>query len=306
VRGSERRWRVRYCVHYRTVRTPRADCSFVNARSALFDLYGDHLLSRGGVAPVASLVQLMSALDIAPPAVRTAVSRMVSQGWLAPAKVRGASAYRLTPRAERRLREAAARIYRTDMAAWDGHWHLISIGRVPDRVSRERLRNGLTYLGYAPLRDDTWISPHASPEAEFLIDAENASARHFTARYDGVDATLTAEAWDLDALSTEYARFLDEARDVVAALPAPGSSNGAALSHDSDQDRRAFAVRSALVHEWRKFLFRDPGLPRDLLPDPWPGDEAAAYFDEQAARLMPAAGRYVEACLGTADARPSD
>jgi phenylacetic acid degradation operon negative regulatory protein len=282
----------------------------VNARSALFDLYGDHLLSRGGVAPIASLVQLLSAVDVAAPAVRTAVSRMVTQGWLEPAKVRGASAYRLTPRAERRLREAAARIYRTDTAPWDGHWHLISLGRVPDRVSRDRLRSGLTYLGYAALRDDTWISPHASAEADSLIEAENATARRFTARYDGVDAALTAEAWDLGTLASDYARWLVEARELIASLDArPAASNGAASATgaardgddgsapESDGDRQAFAVRSALVHEWRKFLFRDPGLPRDLLPDQWPGDAAAAFFDEQASRLLPAAGRYVEACL---------
>jgi phenylacetic acid degradation operon negative regulatory protein len=275
----------------------------VNARSALFDLYGDHLLSRGGVAPIASLVQLLSALEIAPPAVRTAVSRMVSQGWLEPAKAGGAPAYRLTPRAERRLREAAARIYRTDTAPWDGHWHLISLGRVADRVSRDRLRTGLTYLGYAPLRDDTWISPRASAEAESLIDAERASARRFTARYDGVDAALTAEAWDLRALGAEYARWLGDAREVVATLDrSPAASNGLAPGgapdrSAADSDRRAFAVRSTLVHEWRKFLFRDPGLPRDLLPDDWPGDAAAAFFDEQATRLLPAAGRYVETCL---------
>jgi phenylacetic acid degradation operon negative regulatory protein len=282
----------------------------VNARSALFDLYGDHLISRGGVAPIASLVQLLSAVDVAAPAVRTAVSRMVNQGWLEPAKVRGASAYRLTPRAERRLREAAARIYRTDTTPWDGHWHLISLGRVPDRVSRDRLRSGLTYLGYAPLRDDTWISPHPSAEADSLIESENATARRFTARYDGVDAALTAEAWDLGALGSEYARWLVDARELIASLDAsPAASNGTApareAAHDgvvgSDAqggaDRRAFAVRSTLVHEWRKFLFRDPGLPRDLLPEKWPGDAAAAFFDEQASRLLPAAGRYVEACL---------
>ena len=86
----------------------------------------------------------MAALEIAPPAVRTAVSRMVSQGWLEPIELDGASSYRLTPRAERRLREAATRIYRTDMTPWDGHWHLLSLEHVADRASRDRLRNGLT------------------------------------------------------------------------------------------------------------------------------------------------------------------
>jgi phenylacetic acid degradation operon negative regulatory protein len=291
---------VSYRVHYRTEGDAQADCSDVNARSALFDLYGDHLLSRGGVARVASLVQLMSALDVAAPAVRTAVSRMVSQGWLERTVVAGSPAYRLTPRAERRLREAAARIYRTDDVPWDGNWHLISIDRVADRVRRDRLRSGLMYLGYAQLRDNTWISPHASAEAASLLEAERVSARRFTARYDGVDAALTAEAWDLDALAAAYANWLTEARGAPAGLGDGRSQTGAAHGPDrrEDADRRAFVVRSRLVHEWRKFLFRDPGLPRDLLPEDWPGDAAARFFDEQASRLMPAAGRYVEACLG--------
>ena len=35
----------------------------------------------------------------------------------------------------------------------------------------------------------------------------------------------------------------------------------------------------------------------ELLPERWAGDEAARFFDEQAGRLMPAASRFVDACL---------
>ena len=42
----------------------------MQARSALFDLYGDYLRSRGGRAPVAALVKLLAPVGIAPPAVR--------------------------------------------------------------------------------------------------------------------------------------------------------------------------------------------------------------------------------------------
>ena len=63
----------------------------VNARSALFDLYGDHLLSRGQQAPVAALVRLLAPAAISPPAVRTAVSRMARQGWLVPVRLPGGS-----------------------------------------------------------------------------------------------------------------------------------------------------------------------------------------------------------------------
>ena len=59
----------------------------MHARSALFDLFGDHLRSRGGQAPVAALVRLLAPLGVTAPAVRTSISRMVRQGWLEPVRL---------------------------------------------------------------------------------------------------------------------------------------------------------------------------------------------------------------------------
>jgi phenylacetic acid degradation operon negative regulatory protein len=59
----------------------------------------------------------------------------------------------------------------------------------------------------------------------------------------------------------------------------------------------AYATRCVLVHEWRKFLFTDPGLPTELLPALWPGARAAEFFSTEAERLRPAATRFVDACL---------
>jgi phenylacetic acid degradation operon negative regulatory protein len=58
-----------------------------------------------------------------------------------------------------------------------------------------------------------------------------------------------------------------------------------------------------LVHAWRTFLFRDPQLPPELLPEPWPGSAAAHFFDSHAARLRPAADRFVDRCLEHAASR---
>jgi phenylacetic acid degradation operon negative regulatory protein len=258
----------------------------VNARSALFDLYGDHLRSRGGRARVASLVALLAPLDISAPAVRTAVSRMVRQGWLQPTRIEGASAYALTARAELRLEEAAARIYRTrSVDGWDARWHLIVPNRPGDRAGRERLRNGLAFLGYAPIGDGVWVAARPSPELDVLLDAEGIHAERFAAALETDDADLVRRAWDLDAVGRAYERWLADARRLVDALP----------PRPTDED--AFATRSQLVHEWRKFLFTDPGLPRVLLPVRWPGDAAAAFFDAEAARLLPASARFVDRCL---------
>jgi phenylacetic acid degradation operon negative regulatory protein len=288
----------------------------MRARSALFDLYGDHLRSRGGRAPVAALVSLLAPLGINAAAVRTAVSRMVRQGWLAPARTPAGPGYALTERAVRRLDEAAARIYRTRGTDWDGTWHLLVLPHVPDRSLRERLQAGLAFLGYARLGGDTWLAPHRSGEAESLLAADGVHADSFSARDLGDPAELAARAFDLATLGTAYQQWLRVARTNAWADPDADTSAGSGtptgvegdgvdgVTVGEHGDRRAFAARSRLVHEWRKFLFTDPGLPRALLPADWPGDAAAAYFDTHAAALLPAAARFVDTCLARTGGTP--
>ena len=252
----------------------------MHARSALFDLYGDHLRSRGGSAPVAALIRLLEPLGVSAPAVRTAVSRMVAQQWL---RAGEGGAYALTEHARTWLDEAGARIYRTEPARWDGEWHLRVLSPITDRARRERVRNRLRFLGMAPVSDSTWVSPRASAEVDRLLDEEAVPSITVTGpRVEPAEALLGA--FDLAALETAYAAWLDEAAALVA--PSLGARAG--------DDVQAFVVRSELVHSWRKFLFTDPGLPHELLPADWSGHRAAAYFDEHAARLLPAASRFID------------
>jgi phenylacetic acid degradation operon negative regulatory protein len=236
------------------------------------------------------LVRILAPLGVTAPAVRTAISRMVRQGWLTPVQVGGTRGYALTDRARQRLDDAAARIYRTREGGWKGGWDLVVLTSSPARAARARLRSGLSFLGYAPLTDSTWISPYASPEVQELLAAEGAGATRFEA-VDGDPTALARSAWDVDALGRAYAAWHADARALVAA---PDQVLGAT---PLAEDERAFAVRSHLVHEWRKFLFTDPGLPLELLPSDWPGHDAARFFAEEAAHLLPAASRFVDRCL---------
>jgi phenylacetic acid degradation operon negative regulatory protein len=258
----------------------------VHARSALFDLYGDHLLGRGGSAPVASLIRLLQPLGVRAPAVRTAISRMVSQGWLEPVEIGDAAVpgYRLTDRARIRLDQAAARIYRTGAHDWDGQWHVRVLAPITDRSRRERVRSQLRFLGMAPISDSTWVSPHASVEIDQLLLDESLVAVCLTTSDIGPVQVLL-DAFDVTRLAREYDAWLDEAAGLVAS------------AGPDTNDVAGFVVRSELLHSWRKFLFTDPGLPASLLPPDWPGRKAAAFFDEHATRLLPAANRFIDQCL---------
>ncbi|WP_328518542.1 PaaX family transcriptional regulator [Kribbella sp. NBC_00359] len=273
----------------------------MHARSALFDLYGDHLRARGARAPVAALVRLLAPLGVHPPAVRTAVSRMVRQGWLEPVRLEGQPGYALTSRARRRLDDAAARIYRTapdgtpvgagagGSGDWDRHWHLGILREVPNARRREQLASQLAFLGWAPLSDGAWVGLRNDAEVDQILGVEGIAADRFRAPVDDGAVEFARRVWRLDELGASYDAWLIEAK---------ASVDGAGHEPTSDTtDEQAFAVRSELVHEWRKFLFRDPGLPAELLPDDWAGTRAAAFFDFHAERLSPAAGRFVDDCL---------
>ena len=286
----------------------------MNARSALFDLYGDHLRTRGGRAPVAALVRLLAPLGVAAPAVRTAVSRMVRQGWLEPVRLDAGPGYALTSRAVRRLDDSAARIYRTGQTGWDGTWHLAATRLPAERSRRDRMRAGMTFLGFAPLDDATWIGPRWTEEVDALRETEGVRAERFTARHDGDSVGLVRRTWDVEGLGRAYGRWLVDARGLV---PGPDDHNPGDKPGDNpgdntndgpqeQRDEAAFAARSRLVHEWRKFLFLDPGLPRVLLPADWPGDDAATFFDAESERLRPPATRFVDSCLDLTPEEPRD
>lgn len=286
-----RRRVIAVCVAHPLSLIPGQDCRIcgrlgeMHARSALFDLYGDHLRARGGRAPVAALVRLLAPLGVQPPAVRTAVSRMVRQGWLEPVRIDGQPGYAITARARRRLDDAAARIYRTGNGSWDRHWHLVVLREVPNRRRREQLAAQLAFLGWAPLSDGAWVGLRHDGEVDTVLEAEGLLADRFRAPVDSDAVGFASRVWRLDSLETSYDAWLTDAHRLVEKA-------------DDPDDEQAFAIRSTLVHEWRKFLFRDPGLPPELLPDNWTGARAAEFFDRHANRLSPAASRFVDKSLG--------
>ncbi|GGM56901.1 PaaX family transcriptional regulator C-terminal domain-containing protein [Dactylosporangium sucinum] len=262
----------------------------MQARSALFDLYGDHLRPRGGRAAVAALVRLLAPLGIAAPAVRTAVSRMVRQGWLHPLRLPTGPGYGITPKAARRLDAAGARIYRTRKSdgGWDGHFDLIMLEPPQHRGARARLVANLGFLGYGSIDGSTWIAPRPGEGVDALLAEAGVRHDRFRAAHAGGTTgavRLVERAWDLTAIGAAYDEFVERLTPLVTEI-GPGAT-----------DEQAYAVRFTLVHAWRAFLFRDPQLPPELLPAGWAGTAAAAFFDRHAARLRPAADRYVDHCL---------
>lgn len=239
----------------------------MRARSALFTLFGDVVRPEGGEAWLSRITAAMGTLDFSPQAVRTALHRMAGEGWVEPRKVGRYAAYRLTERGARRLDRAAERIYRLRSRPWDGGWRLLVVeGAVTPDVAAE-----LSWIGFGRLREGVWVSPHDHEEAGDLVEGVT-----FTRAAVADDVELAGRAWDLDGLAEGHRAFI--ARWSGAEVP--------------DDPAEAFGTRLRLVHDWRKFLFLDPGLPEAVLPAGWPGVEAAEVFAATYDRLVPTASAW--------------
>jgi phenylacetic acid degradation operon negative regulatory protein len=245
----------------------------VKARSALFTLFGDVVRPAGGEAWLSTITACMQTVGFRSEAVRTALHRMTAEGWVEPRREGRYSAYQLTGRGVARLEEAAARIYRLRSQAWDGRWRLLLAPEVTDRETVATLE----WLGYGHLQPGVHVHPHAHPAtAVALIERAGVTATWLDEATVGDDVSMARRAWPLTDLEARHRAFLD--RWDATAVP--------------DDPSETFALRLQLVHEWRKFLFLDPGLPADVLPDGWPGARAADRFAEVYEALRPASWAY--------------
>ncbi len=257
----------------------------------LFTLFGDYVRHYGGTVWVGSLIVLMGELGFTAAAVRAAVSRMARQGWLTPIRAGRASYYALSPRGQDRIEEAARRIFKLHPERWDGLWRLLLVPAARrDRAQRAALRRELGWMGFAALSRGVYITPND------LLERTGAVAQRygilggietFTVRHHGpaAAAQLAARYWDLGAIDAAYGRFVDEWKPRLDAR----RQGGAALP-----DATAFAEKTRLVHAFRKFLFVDPGLPQELLPERWSGLEARAVFSAYYHLLAEGALRFFE------------
>jgi phenylacetic acid degradation operon negative regulatory protein len=139
------------------------------------------------------------------------------------------------------------------------------------RASRDRLRKSLSWLGFGSLAPSTWVSPHdrRAEVAKEWGDEPNVRLQLLMARSGGLDEDrdIARRSWDLDALNAEYGLFLETWEPKVESWNARPLSGADSL-----------VERTRLIHEYRMFPFKDPGLPAELLPTGWRGRQASDVF----------------------------
>jgi phenylacetic acid degradation operon negative regulatory protein len=240
-----------------------------SARSVLFTVLGELVLPAGGEAWTSAFIDVFGRLGVEEKAARQALMRTAADGWLSPERIGRRTVWRLTPAAERLLRDGTERIFGFTAAAadWDGRWTVV-IARTPEteRAARHVLRTRLRWAGFGNVMPGVWVSPRSDRGDEvqqILAEVQGSGPPDgylFTAEYQGGSslAAMVGNAWDLDELTREYDEFVRTFGGDVAPDP---------LVRVID-----------LVHAWRRFPWIDPGLPAQFLPAPWAGATAAALF----------------------------
>jgi phenylacetic acid degradation operon negative regulatory protein len=236
--------------------------------SLLLTLFGAHLLGRPVLLASTSILDVMERVGVSPHATRSALTRMVKRGRLVSERRGRPVYYGLTPASVAALNDGYLRIWRTGAVnrLWDGRWTLLSF-TLPESWQRQRhdLRTRLTLAGFGPLQGGLWIAPSVVDLDKILYGLEAAQhVRPFLAQpLNGLDVEeMVRDVWDLPHLAQKYETFLERWDGGVA-------------------DRTfidPLGRQLALQEEWRLALRQDPRLPVELLPKPWPAEQAQDLF----------------------------
>jgi len=212
--------------------------------SLIVTFFGDAVNPRGGRVALSVLQDAMALLSIEAGAVRTALSRLASDGWVEREREGRLSFYALSPQGRFAFDEATRRIYSPGPPDWQGDWTIA----ITDADHADRMRaHGFVLLG-----GPAWIKagdePGDPPQDVLVIRGQGTSFPPGLIRL-----------WEPETLAAQYEAFIANWQGFDPAGLSPVE---------------AMAARTLLIHDWRRIVLRDPDLPAALLPDDWPGSRA--------------------------------
>lgn len=283
-----------------TTHTEAHDQRSEQPRSLIVTIYGLYAREAGGWISVASLIRLLSELDVDEPAVRSSISRLKRRGILEAQRVDGAAGYGLSDQAREILREGDHRIFRRPAVRIDDGW-LLAVFSVPEseRAKRHMLRSRLAALGFGTAAAGVWVAPaHLYDDTRRTLERLQLTEYVDLFRSDylafGDLKQSVASWWDLDALRELYDEFLQVHGPVLARW----------RRRRAPQDARAFADYVRALTQWRRLPYLDPGLPAELLPRTWHGRQAGDLFFALQDLLASPAAKHVHDVTGGVGTRP--
>ena len=225
--------------------------------SLVITVFGDAVVPRGGRVALAVLQDIVGRLGIEAGALRTAMSRLASDGWVERERLGRNSFFSLGRQGRHAFDLATRRIYAGRAPGWDGEWTVAVMPPQAGEVDGAELQA----LGFVKVTQGV----HLRPETTGAADASAALSGMLVVRGASAEHPETLHAlWPSQETAAAYRAFIAMFSRLHLAL-----TSGA-----RPMPLAAIAARTLLVHEWRRVVLRDPGLPERLLPQDWPGDEA--------------------------------
>lgn len=246
----------------------------ISATTLVFTFFCDVVTQHGGEIWLGSVIHALAPLGINERLTRTAVFRLVQEGWLESRKQGRRSYYRLSQTGQNYYQRAAKRIYASYKPEWDGVWTLLFVSLVPED-KRDILHRGLSWLGYGRLAAGVYALPcnDRPPLDELLADlALKDSIVHMQAHAENAEnlQKLVMARWKLRNLRQRYEVFTSQYNIARKALH----------NRTPADDHSVFLLRVLLMHEYRRILLSDPELPAAMLPADWEGYAAQSLSSE--------------------------
>ena len=235
-----------------------------------------------GTVPAAEIYPVAAACGQNAEQVRSCLRRLVAEGLMAREGSGRTAVYRTTAAGDALVGgtlERHQRAYFQDSQGrgWDRHWHLVAFA-IPERrrAARDRLRDRLLRMGGAALSNGLYVSAHPwEKEVRDEADRLDVVDRLMVASSDDLDvagvhapAEIARRLWPIEQLAADYERFLATFGDTPKILER--------FRTDHRRITNAEFLPGALriVVAFQEVFDRDPLLPPELLPRPWPGRAA--------------------------------
>lgn len=236
--------------------------------SVIITVFGDAIVPRGGSIPLQTLQEIMGRLGIEAGAVRTALSRLASEGWVIREREGRRSHYRLDRQGLRAFDVATQRIYASGPPEWDGCWTVAIPILGNDAAAVE-----LEAAGFASCHG-TWLRPETLGARPVPGELDNYL---LIRNQPGIVSADAYRFWNMDDVAEAVGAFLESLKPLAGALE----------QGDEPAPLDAIALRTLIIHKWRRIVLRAPTLPVALLPPSWPALEGRVRLKAVYKRLIP-------------------
>lgn len=235
-----------------------------------------------GTIVAAELHPVADACGLTADQVRSCLRRLVGEGLFTREGDGREAVYHVTLAGMRVLGSTMERTrlaYAQDAAGrgWDRTWHLVAFA-VPEakRAARDAFRDHLLDLGGAAIQNGLYVSPHrwekdvvAGAERLGVVDNVTlASTEELEVGGERDPRAIAARLWPIEAVAARYQAFVDVYEGVPDQLDR--------MRRNKERLAEADFLPGSLVIgiKFQDCFNKDPLLPPELLPRPWPGRRA--------------------------------